>query len=484
MTTFTITGGGTYDLASSLSLGDNVEFLNSPVSGGTLVIESSALENSTFTSGGVISTVTGIGGYVGGFTAGDTIVLRDIATDYAIFDHSPDAAAQNATVSAELSGLISAESFLNEDEVITLSGSGTVTDNLGLLEGETRFGISVPATVIADIDTYALEIREAFFGELTQTASLFITVAADAASSSMADAYVTANEEVVICYLRGTAILTAEGEKAVEDLRAGDPVVTHTGGIRPIKWIGRQSFAARFAARNPNRLPVRIAAGALAPGQPARDLYVSPSHAMLIGDTLVLARHLVNGITITQPECAEAVEYYAIELDTHGCVLANQCWSESFADGPGLRGQFHNAAAFYALFPAYAEPRGIALCAPRPEAGPALEAGLRPVLARAEARPGRLHGFIDILGPDKVEGWAWDEANPQRPAALGIYAGGALLGEALACHYRADLAAAGFGRGYCMFSFTLPGPAGGALSVRRMDDGAEIAPTASCRPAA
>lgn len=484
MTTFTIAGGGSYDLSSSLASGDNVDFLNSPASGGTLVIETSALENATFTSGDVTSTITGLGGYVEGFQAGDTVILRDLATDYAIFDHSPDAAAQNGTVSAAIGGLLSGEKILGEDEIITLSGTGVVTDNLGLLEGKSLFGFSLPATLITELDTYATEIREAFFGSAAQTASLFITIAADATNTTLADAYATTDGTFVVCYQRGTSISTPAGERPVESLVPGDLVISHSGGVRPVKWVGRQSFGARFLAGNRARLPVRIEAGALAPNIPATALHVSPGHSMLIGNRLVLAKHLVNGITITQPDVTGTVEYYAIELATHDCVLANHCWSESFADGPGMRSQFHNLAEFHALFPDHAAPESFALYAPRPEAGPELEAALLPVLARVAAEPGRLRGYIEIMAPGLIEGWAFDEANPDLPVLLDIFAGETQLGQALACHYRKDLAAAGLGRGHCMFSFSPSAPASGPISVRRAADGVELSPTDTCRAAA
>ena len=107
---------------------------------------------------------------------------------------------------------------------------------------------------------------------------------------------------------------------------------------------------------------------------------------------------------------------------------------------------------------------------------------MRPILARVSAVPGRLKGVIDIIGPNCIEGWACDDANPHLPVALEIFVGGEKFGDALACHYRADLAAAGLGRGYCMFSFS-PGAAHGAINVRRVADGAEIFPGHGVRAA-
>ena len=41
------------------------------------------------------------------------------------------------------------------------------------------------------------------------------------------------------CFLKGTKIETADGERKIEDLRVGDLLPTKFGGLRPVQWIGR-----------------------------------------------------------------------------------------------------------------------------------------------------------------------------------------------------------------------------------------------------
>ncbi|MEZ5913440.1 MAG: Hint domain-containing protein [Paracoccaceae bacterium] len=60
------------------------------------------------------------------------------------------------------------------------------------------------------------------------------------------------------CFLRGTRILTPEGEVAIEDLRAGSFVETVDHGSQPVRWIG-----SRRAGGIGPYAPVRIAAGML-----------------------------------------------------------------------------------------------------------------------------------------------------------------------------------------------------------------------------
>jgi hypothetical protein len=81
-------------------------------------------------------------------------------------------------------------------------------------------------------------------------------------------------EENIPCYCAGTLILTDLGEVEVERLAIGDNLITADGAARPIRWIGKRSYAGRFA-RGSHVLPICIKAGALDLDQPHRDLWIS-----------------------------------------------------------------------------------------------------------------------------------------------------------------------------------------------------------------
>ena len=128
------------------------------------------------------------------------------------------------------------------------------------------------------------------------------------------------------CFLKGTKIRTAEGERKVEDLTVGDMLPTLFGGMRPIQWVGRYSYGKNNPAKpwaNDAR-PVRIAHSALAPNVPHADLFVTSAHALFIDDVLVPAGDLINGITITRYAADEfdELEYYHIKLEGHDVIYA------------------------------------------------------------------------------------------------------------------------------------------------------------------
>ena len=141
------------------------------------------------------------------------------------------------------------------------------------------------------------------------------------------------NNFVMPCFLTGTMIATPDGERAVETLSQGDLVLTAEGAAKAIRWLGRSTLASRFA--DPVRdLPVRIKAGALGENQPARDLLVSPGHAMLIDGVLVHAGALVNGTSIVRETGIKGrFTYFHVETDGHDVLLAEGAATESFLLG-------------------------------------------------------------------------------------------------------------------------------------------------------
>ncbi len=143
-----------------------------------------------------------------------------------------------------------------------------------------------------------------------------------------------------VCFAAGTRIDTAQGPRPVESLRADDRIRTLDGGLLPLRWIGRQDVDGTTLRANAKLRPIRIAAGALGPGMPQRDLLVSRQHRMLVSgpvakqtfgseEALVPAIKLVGLSGISLDRTLGAVTYFHLLLDAHHIVFAEGAPSES-----------------------------------------------------------------------------------------------------------------------------------------------------------
>jgi hypothetical protein len=289
-------------------------------------------------------------------------------------------------------------------------------------------------------------------------------------------------EDSTPCYCPGTLIATDRGDVLVERLAIGDRVLTHSGEMRPVKWIGKRSYSGRFVRGKREVLPICIHAGALDENIPARDLWVSPHHAMYLDGVLIEAKDLVNGISIVQAIYVDKVEYYHIELDSHDVILAEGAWAESFIDDDS-RGMFHNAHEYAALYPGE-EPILARYYAPRVEDGYEVERVRARIAARAGISGakrnslGGLRGRLDRSDHRLIQGWAQNTRHPDVPVCLDVLVDGVMVAQTLANIYRPDLAKAGIGTGHHSFKVVLPAALSPdiphIIEVRRSADGAPL----------
>jgi Hint domain len=138
------------------------------------------------------------------------------------------------------------------------------------------------------------------------------------------------------CFLKGTKILTAEGERNIEDLAVGDLLPTMFGGLRPVQWIGRYPIKKSDPSKPwvKDALPVRIAQSALGPNLPHADLYVTGYHSLLIDGVLAPAAMLINGTTIVRDEEREydELEYFHVKLESHDVIYSEGVPAETLLE--------------------------------------------------------------------------------------------------------------------------------------------------------
>ena len=139
------------------------------------------------------------------------------------------------------------------------------------------------------------------------------------------------------CFLRGTRILTPNGEKQIEDLVIGDSVCTIGNGAKPIRWIGRRRYSRRSETGWWTDVkPVKIEKGVLSFGVPSADLFVSQGHRLYFDGALIAATDLINGTSINLDECLDKTEldYLHVLTEGHSIVVSEGAASETLLFDP------------------------------------------------------------------------------------------------------------------------------------------------------
>lgn len=175
-------------------------------------------------------------------------------------------------------------------------------------------------------------------------------------------------ESFVPCFTPGAMVSTPKGLIAVENLRAGDRVMTRDNGLQELHWIGIKNLSSMALKTDARFRPILIRKGALGSGMPVHDMTVSPNHrVLLVGpelamnfgeeEVLVAAKHLVgmDGIETLTPR---DVCYMHLLCERHEVLMVDGVWTESFQPGEyAMNGLASDQAdEVFALFPELRNP--------------------------------------------------------------------------------------------------------------------------------
>jgi autotransporter passenger strand-loop-strand repeat protein len=289
------------------------------VSGGLLLVGSGGTATSLVVSSGGTEVVS----------AGGTIAGTNI---------------DSGTVIVSAGGTFTGTETLSGGSSLFEFGSGMTGSQTGVISGFTNEAAGNKIE-FAGYDTSAI---------VSAVSSGIVTVSENGSALTVNIAGISAGETLQltsggfldICFLEGTHILAADGERKVETLRAGGMVATLRNGqqvLQPVKWIGHRSVKIN-GSNMEDAYPVRIRAGAFADAVPHRDLLITQEHCVLVDGMLIPARMLVNGRSIIVDRTIGSYTYYHVELEQHGILLSEGLTTESYLD-TGNRGNFANHEA-------------------------------------------------------------------------------------------------------------------------------------------
>ncbi|MCB8878101.1 Hint domain-containing protein [Acidisoma silvae] len=245
-----------------------------------------------------------------------TAIAQRLATGQTLDLTDPSTLVSNAGLSAAATTAIVDIATTTINTVETQIGSGAAP--AGIFQAVSGASIADQSNAAEQLSIAARTGTDAAFEEADTTivAPLPQTIATD--------------DGQVACFARGTRIATGDGPIAIEDLDVGDLVLTLDGRER-VTWIGFREVHCHLHSEPRKVYPICIEANAFGKGQPSRDLFLSPDHAIYRESVLIPVKHLINGTTVRQVPM-QTVGYYHIELPRHAILLADGLATESYLE--------------------------------------------------------------------------------------------------------------------------------------------------------
>lgn len=128
----------------------------------------------------------------------------------------------------------------------------------------------------------------------------------------------------------GTIVMTPNGERAVEDLKRGDRILTKDFGYQAIKCIGFRDVDLR---RSYAMAPIKLSADCLGHQRPARDLFIAPTQRLAIRhplfdpifgtrEVVACAGDLLNLVGVSQVSGLTGITYVMLGFSRPQLVLS------------------------------------------------------------------------------------------------------------------------------------------------------------------
>lgn len=155
-------------------------------------------------------------------------------------------------------------------------------------------------------------------------------------SNFTTDRHLNAEGNWIVCFLDGSMIRTPSGDVAIEDISAGNEILTRTGAeitVQRVTWVGKAHCVVRPELSDDQAgYPVRILKDAIAEGVPFKDMLITAEHCLFFDEKFIPARMLVNGRSIFFDKSITSYDYYHLETERHSVIIADGMLTESYLD--------------------------------------------------------------------------------------------------------------------------------------------------------